>query len=158
MSGTIDFGGQKLTVAAGATLQFFISSQALYTKLTNIDDLVLEGEVVVRVREGASGLAVGKEFQLWKAEAAGVNIEKLTLGALPEGLYWDITDLSSDGILRVTDDPELSVRDITIGTPAVVRTEYYDLNGRRVTAPTHGLFIVRRYLSDGTVQVKKIEN
>ena len=158
MSGTIDFGGQKLTVAAGATLQFFISSQALYTKLTNIGDLVLEGEVVVRVREGASGLAVGKEFQLWKAEAAGVNIEKLTLGALPEGLYWDITDLSSDGILRVTDDPELSVRDITIGTPAVVRTEYYDLNGRRVTAPTHGLFIVRRYLSDGTVQVKKIEN
>ena len=156
VSGTLDFGAQRVAVARGATLQFFISSQSLYTRLTGIADFVMNGHLVIVVREGISGLTVGREFQLWTAEASDVNPESLSLGALPEGLYWDITDLASSGILRITDDPELSVHPATV-SPVVLRTEYFDIHGRLVSHPAEGLYIVRRHLSDGTVEVKKVE-
>ncbi len=154
MSGTLDFGGQNVTVSQGATLQFYLSSQSLYTKLTNIGQFILNGRLVVKVREGISGLAVGKEFQLWTATQTDANIEELCLDLLPDSLYWDITDLSASGILRITDDPELAVR-TPRDVPSVIRTEYFDLNGRQISIPSHGIYIVRLYLSDGTVKVKK---
>ena len=158
VSGTLDFGTQRVTVARGATLQFTISSQSLYTRLTGIADFVMNGHLIIAVREGISGLTVGREFQLWTAASSDVNPESLSLGALPEGLYWDITDLASSGILRITDDPELSVHPATVA-PVVIRTEYYDLNGRPVSiekgVKPRGIYIVRRHLSDGTVQVQK---
>ena len=155
MSGTIEFGGQNVTVSKGATLRFFISSQSLYTKLTGIGHFVMNGDLVVLVREDASGLAVGKEFRLWTADDASVNASTVTLAPLPEGLYWDITDLASSGILRITDDPELSVNQPSSNPCEVVRIDYFDLNGRPVTSPVKGFSIVRRTLSDGSIRVSK---
>ena len=154
MSGTLDFGGQSVTVSRGGTLQFYLSSQSLYTKLTNIDQLVLNGRLVVKVRENISGLAVGKEFQLWSADNTAANIEEIRLDPLPDALYWDISDLSTLGVLRITDDPELAVHAIP-SSPVVVNVEYFDINGRRISNPTYGLYIVRLHFSDGTVKVKK---
>ena len=155
MSGSIDFSGERLTVLSGATLRFYISSPSLYTRLTGIGDFVMEGDLVVALRDGASGLAVGKEFRLWEAESADINIGKLSLPTLTEGLYWDITDLALSGILRITDDADLSVKDIPNASAKVVRTEYFDLSGQPLAAPLRGLYIVRRHYADGSVQTRK---
>lgn len=48
-----------------------------------------------------------------------------------------------------------SIKDITTGA-SVERTEYFDLQGRRVTEPSNGLFIRRATLSDGTISTEKV--
>lgn len=47
--------------------------------------------------------------------------------------------------------------DVEQAAPAqVVRVELYDLNGRRVNKATNGIYIVRKYMNNGTIQVGKI--
>ena len=47
--------------------------------------------------------------------------------------------------------------DVEQTAPAqVVRVELYDLNGRRVNKATNGIYIVRKYMNNGTIQVGKI--
>ncbi len=38
----------------------------------------------------------------------------------------------------------------------VISTEYYDMQGRAVNAPAHGLFIQKRVMSDGSVRTQKV--
>ena len=40
--------------------------------------------------------------------------------------------------------------------PGVVRTEYYDLRGVRVSSPRDGIFVAVETLSDGTVRHSKV--
>ena len=40
--------------------------------------------------------------------------------------------------------------------PGVVRTEYYDLRGARVSSPRDGIFVAVETLSDGTVRHSKV--
>lgn len=155
LSGTISFSGKNVTVSKGATLQLMINGGSLFTKLADIGTFTLNGTLVVRVREEASGLTVGKEFALWTASKNTFAPSDLVLDALPEGLYWDITDLSS-GILRVTDDPVLAIRqEVTL--PSLVSTEYYDLRGQRIASPTGGIVIIRQTFSDGSVVTRKMK-
>lgn len=37
-----------------------------------------------------------------------------------------------------------------------VKTAYYDLSGRKVTSPVHGMYIQKQVLSDGTVKTRKM--
>lgn len=37
-----------------------------------------------------------------------------------------------------------------------VKTEYYDLSGRKVAAPSHGVYVKKQQLSDGTVKTSKV--
>ena len=158
VSGILSFGGKAVTLAAGSTLKFCISGGTLFTRLTDVGTLKIQGAVEVAVREGASGLTVGKEFQLWTAASSTVAIESLSLGQLPEGLYWDITDLASKGILRITDDPVLSVS-TPKAEPEVISTVWYDTNGRVIDKPTSsGIFIRRQTYADGTTDVRKVIN
>lgn len=163
ISGTLDFASKNVTVASGATLRFFISGASLYTKLTNIGTFTLLGDLVINLREEASGLAVGKEFTLWTAKTGKVEWSSIALPTLPEGLYWDITDLAANGILRVTDDPALAVQSASLNATSVVRIDYVDLSGRVLTdldakasAPAGTLCIRRTHLSDGTIRCEKV--
>lgn len=141
VSGTIDFGGRNVTVASGATVRFYISAASLYTKLTGIGTLKMNGDLIIDVREGASGFKAGKEFALWTATTSTVSWNSLSLNGTPgEGLWWDISDLATKGILRITDNPELGIGTVTL-TPEGDALEWYDLQGRHVDHPTQGIYI-----------------
>ena len=154
VSGELRFSGRNVTVAEGATLQFYVSGTTLFTRLSGIGTLTLKGDLVVNVREGIK-IAKGKELKLWDADVTNAEVTSLALNGLPgEGLYWDITDLFTEGILRVTDDPTLSVAH-TLAAPTVVQVEYFDLGGKQVDAPVAGIYFCRKVLSDGSVRVEK---
>ena len=38
----------------------------------------------------------------------------------------------------------------------VVGVELYDLNGRRISVATQGIVIVKKYMSDGSINVQKV--
>ena len=154
MSGKIDCGGKNVTLVAGATLQLYASSGTMYTRLTNVGRLLLKGTLRVLVRDTGTYKA-GQELQLWDAATTQLDdAMTLDLSPLPEGLYWDIADLG-DGILRITDDPELAIHTLT-AEPVAVAVQYYDLSGKRLTVqPTQGLYLVRTILSDGTTRTEK---
>lgn len=156
VSGTLDFGQRNVTVAAGATVRFCLSSATLYTKLTGISTFKMSGDLVIDVREGASGFKAGKEFVLWTATTSAVSWSSLTLSAQPgEGLWWDIADLATHGILRITDDPALGVGAVNL-TPELLATEWYDLQGRCIPASPSGICIRRDTYADGTVTVTRV--
>lgn len=155
VSGELKFSGRNVTVSEGATVQFYIAGTTLYTRLSGIGTLTLKGNVVVNVREGIS-LSKGKELQLWSADSIAAGTNTLSLNGNPgEGLYWDITDLYTKGILRVTDDPELSVHN-QADAPFAVKSEYYTLGGTVAPHPSTGIYIRRTAMSDGTVRVEKV--
>ena len=153
ISGTIDFGGRNVTIAEGATLRFYISAGSLYTKLIDVGTFTLHGELVIDVREGATGFKAGKEFVLWNASNSNVTWNSITINGTPgEGLCWDISDLASQGILRITEDAGQGIGTIM---PDVLSTEWYDLHGRRLAQPVPGLLLRRVTHVDGSVTVTR---
>lgn len=100
VSGTLRFGDNNLTVSTGATLRIMISSRSLYTKLTEIGTMRMNGVLKVEVRDEVT-LNEGDEFQLWDASKStlGATME-LQLDTIGNGFVWDTTDLAS-GVLRV---------------------------------------------------------
>ena len=156
VSGTLDFGGKNVTVAAGATVRFYISSATLYTKLTGIGTFKMNGDLVIDVREGVSGLKAGREFVLWTASSSTVSWGTLTLGTLPtEGLWWDVSDLATKGILRITDDPALGVPAVTSPTGEPV-TRWYDLSGRCLSPDATGICIRQDTWPDGHITITRV--
>jgi hypothetical protein len=100
VSGTIRMDGSRLNINEGATLRFSLSSRSLYTKLTNVGNVVLNGTLKIDVRDGAE-FNEGDEFQLWEADNTTLGATMvLELDTLPEGFAWDTADLAS-GVLRV---------------------------------------------------------
>ncbi|MBO7467811.1 MAG: autotransporter-associated beta strand repeat-containing protein [Bacteroidaceae bacterium] len=155
VSGELKFSGRNVTVSSGASLQFYVSGASLFTRLSDIGTLTIQGDIVIHIREGIK-VAKGKELQLWAADVTQAANATFSIDGLPgEGLYWDVTDLLTEGILRVTDDPELSVARLLV-EPEVVSTEYYDLRGTRLDAPQRGIFICRKTMSNGSVRVEKV--
>ena len=43
----------------------------------------------------------------------------------------------------------------TVGNASLLQTEYYTIDGKKVTTPTKGIYVVRRLLTDGTVVTDK---
>lgn len=100
ITGEIDFTSKNVSLSAGSTLQFYINSKLMYTKLTNINNLVLRGTLKVLVNENA-GLVAGDEIQLWDAGSTTVaGTVEYDLASPGEGLAWDTSSVE-DGILRV---------------------------------------------------------
>lgn len=57
---------------------------------------------------------------------------------------------------RFTASDLVGVEDVMIDSDAeIVGTEYYDLGGRRVESPSHGIYLRRDRLSDGSVRTSK---
>lgn len=94
-----------------------------------------------------------------------------TVGRFPDG-YADVflmkrPTIGASNVLTMCDEthiqptPPTAVEEIEIAEGEVIRTEYYSINGMRITyeqalhAPS-GIYICREYLSDGTVRSKKV--
>ena len=99
--------------------------------------------------------AVGTAYKVFTL--SGGNISGTFAQILPatpgEGLAWDASTLYTDGVLRV-------VQTTGISTPRAggtqLRTEYYTLNGERISSPDNGVFLRRVITDDGKVIVNKI--
>lgn len=46
------------------------------------------------------------------------------------------------------------INDVT--SSAATATEYYDMTGRKVTTPTHGIYIARQYTANGKTASRKV--
>ena len=71
--------------------------------------------------------------------------------------YTSILPAELVGILAaVMEDLADSIEERTTEASPVVSTEFYNVDGTRVVAPTRGITIVRQRHADGTVRTKKI--
>ena len=48
------------------------------------------------------------------------------------------------------------IKDVSSTASNVVKTEYYDITGRKANSPSNGIYIKRTQLSDGTVEAHKV--
>ena len=92
--------------------------------------LVVSGDIDISLK---GTLKAGDEVVLWKAGALQTTSNTVVnLPELPDGLYWDTTQLlKKEGKLKVTDQPT-GIRNLT---PALSEGEgvWYTLDGRRLT-------------------------
>ena len=96
----IDFSSKRVSLSAGSTLQFYINSKTMYTKLTGISNLTLRGTLKVLVNENIS-LSAGDEIKLWDANSTTIGgTVEYDLASPGNGLEWDTSSIE-DGILRV---------------------------------------------------------
>lgn len=100
ITGEIDFSSKRVSLSAGSTLQFYINSKTMYTKLTGISNLTLRGTLKVLVNENIS-LSAGDEIKLWDANSTTIGgTVEYDLASPGNGLEWDTSSIE-DGILRV---------------------------------------------------------
>ena len=87
---------------------------------------------------------LGEEVTLWTANrfSASSTVE-LNLPTLPNGLYWDTSDLlKPTGILRVTDQDLTGIETLTMEREILSDSHYYTLDGIRIDNPTKkGIYI-----------------
>jgi hypothetical protein len=77
---------------------------------------------------------LGDEFTLWTVARTFTGTPKWHLPLLPDGLYWDVSQLAqATGKLIVTDDPS-GIGSISAGTQ--VSCQLFSLNGMQVAAFT----------------------
>jgi hypothetical protein len=92
--------------------------------------LVVSGDIDISLK---GTLKAGDEVVLWKVGALQTTSNTVVnLPELPDGLYWDTTQLlKKEGKLKVTDQPT-GIRNLT---PALSEGEgvWYSLDGRRLT-------------------------
>lgn len=73
--------------------------------------------------------------------------------------YYNGTRTVSDIVTLNLETGEVTVSagiDSVVASSEVVKTEYFDLSGRKVSNPANGIFVKRSTLSDGSVVTKKI--
>ncbi len=66
----------------------------------------------------------------------------------------DLVTGYTDGSYQITDGNSSSVE--SLASDKILSIEYYDFSGMRVANPTHGLYIKRSIMSDGTIKTQKI--
>lgn len=94
----------------------------------------------------------------------GITVFVRSKAGLPVGDYNGTLIISSEGALNSVVNlsgsvkTQTSINEITLGEAKVVSVEYYSITGRRIknTAELNGFFIVRKQMSDGTVEVSKV--
>lgn len=94
------------------------------------DKLTLNGELNVELGSSYKP-AEGDEIILWTAGSFEGNPSAINLPALPDGLYWDKTELlSATGKLKVTKDASLGIS--TTGATEAVSCRVYTVGGQLV--------------------------
>ena len=86
----------------------------------------------------------GDEFVMWTAKSFSGKPSAIHLPQLPEGLYWDTTDLlKPEGKLRVTNDPTIDPTGIqTVRLNGMEDGKIYTLGGKQVEMPLkQGVYI-----------------
>ena len=103
--------------------------------------LIISGDVNITLK---GSLSKGDKIQLWKVGSLQASNATLNLPTLPEGLYWDTSDLlNTEGILRVTDQPTgISVL-MSNEKGEMSNEKWYSLDGRQLSSKptTKGVYI-----------------
>ena len=117
------------------------SRSGLKSSYAEVQSTLIISEDVTVTFSGSTKLKAGDTVQLWKANSfqATSNIE-VTLPELPEGLYWDTTNLlTKEGRLTVTDVPS-GINGVKMDTNQ--DDTIYNLNGMKVSGPLKkGIYI-----------------
>ena len=94
--------------------------------------------------KGTNNIKVGEIFEFWTCKSFQSNSNvTVTLPELPDGLYWDTTELlTKNGRLKVTDVPPTGINDVK-WQKEDGRSVWYTIDGRRIEGkPTKkGLYI-----------------
>lgn len=96
----------------------------------------------------------------WFPLSEGSATMRLTLLV---GTKTDSKETTGEEIYDVTEGPSVTVNFLNgvtgiaeVSASAVTATEYYDLAGRKVAAPTHGVYIARQHTADGKTASHKV--
>ncbi len=172
-SGGITFNEKNVTFGSNSTLIIGVRRGASETLtggacLSGINRISMNGTVDVRV-SSSNTLAEGDSVILWKATtyAGSPKLESYIVDS-DAGLYWDDTDLASQGILRVTTTVPTAIAGVSSTETAPISV--YSTNGslimqlnatvqeaeRRVRQSTlpHGVYILRIQTASGDVDRK----
>lgn len=99
----------------------------------------LDGTLKVNLLSGYTPKA-GDKFTLWEASVIFSGSPTLALPQLPEGLYWDTTDLlKQTGVIAVTDKP---TGIDTVKEETTDDKRCYDVQGRRTDLNAKGIKII----------------
>ncbi len=151
LAGTGSLAG-AVTLNVGSTLQIG-DTLATDHGLTFSGGLKLNSGATLQLNEAMSNAdyADGDAIQAFSGEVSGTFSE--ILPATPgEGLIWDTTDLYSKGILRVAAGSGIS----PLNADAPVKTEYFTLDGERLTAPGQDIYIIRTTDATGRTTSRKV--
>ena len=120
-----------LRVNEGATVKFLIGGSKQSQLQPSM--LTMNGTVEVELLSDYTP-KLGDEFTLWTVARTFTGTPKWHLPLLPDGLYWDVSQLAqATGKLIVTDDPS-GIGSISAGTQ--VSCQLFSLNGMQVAAFT----------------------
>ena len=103
--------------------------------------LLITGDI--NITHNGRDLAAGDQVVLWHVGSISMTQQAVIhLPALPDGLYWDTSDLlRGEGRLRVTNDSSVGIRNLEADPSEGDRI--YNLNGVRVNQPqVGGIYIV----------------
>ena len=104
-------------------------------------ELLITGEI--NITHTGRELAAGDQVVLWQVGSVALTQQAVIhLPELPDGLYWDTSDLlRSEGRLRVTNDSSVGISNLDADQSGHLRI--YNLNGVRVNQPqVGGIYIV----------------
>ena len=152
-------GTIKVNAAAnfkkGSTLEMLIKSATDYSKI-EARFLTINGTVKVTLADNYTP-ALGDKFTLWTASNNFSGTPSYDLPDLPDGLYWEVAELTgTTGVLAVTDQPSGIGH---IAADSEVDCEVYTLSGMQVatfqTAKANAAVAARQHgLQTGTYVLK----
>ena len=141
-SGTLTFGG-SLSLAAGSTNYFEISTSPLTNNLVKVLGVLTNGGTLIVTNLGPVPLAAGESFTLFNAAGYAGRFASLVLPGLPAGLGWNTNGLATSGTLSVvvTAQPYIASAAISVntliffGTGGVAQANFYLLGATNLTSP-----------------------
>ena len=105
--------------------------------------LIVNGSIDISLK--SKEMKVGDEIVLWKAGALQTTSGTVVnLPELPEGLYWDTSELlKKEGKLKVTDVPPTGINHVQYSMLNVQSNSWYSLDGRKLNGEpkTKGIYI-----------------
>ena len=142
----------KVTVNVGGMLQIG-DTLATDKGLTFNGGLQLNTGAVLKLNEAMADedYQSGDEIKAFTASTVTGQFAEIQPATPGEGLIWDVSDLYTQGVLKVTADTGIGTISVDGG-----RSEYYNMKGERVTMPGSGVYIQRIVMPDGKMVTRKI--
>lgn len=163
-AGDVDEGanGAKLTllgnleVKTGGIVHLTTEGSFYNTIVTN--QAILEDGAIIKIGDDDDLLLVdGEAIPVF---SGGVTV-KGTIKMIPavpgEGQTWDLTSLSSEGVVKVKGNPT-GIKGIlkTFSGRNIRKLECFDMSGRKVDMASHGTYLLRATTQEGEVLTRKV--